>query len=206
MLTSKQLKIFSTFAWNPYKEYSYRELKESVKEKSNSVVQNAVSAFLKEKLILDKKIGTTKLYKANHDNNKIYDYFSLSIEKQLPKLVRLTLRIIKEEVEKCGYFYSIVIFGSYANKTQKKDSDLDIAVFIQEEKDRKDFEIALRSAERLALPKLDLHTITKSEFLEMLTNDEENLGKEIARKHLIIHNPNIFYSMIKEGIKHGFKL
>jgi hypothetical protein len=48
--------------------------------------------------------------------------------------------------------------------------------------------------------------IAKDEFLEMLKVDYENLGKEIARKHSIVHNPAIFYSLIKEGVKHGFKL
>ena len=57
-----------------------------------------------------------------------------------------------------------------------------------------------------SLIKLDGHVITKDEFLEMLRVDYENLGKEIVRKHLVIHNPVIFYSLIKEGIKNGFKL
>ena len=206
MLTNKQLRIFSIYAWNPYKEYSYSELKESVKEKSNSVVQNAVSSFLKEGLILDKRIGTTKLYKINHENKKVYDYFSLGIQEKLSKPVKLSIERIRDELDKQGYFYSIVIFGSYANKTQKKDSDLDIAVIIQRKRDVKKFERALKSAKIKSLLNLDAHVITKKEFLEMLTNDEENLGKELARKHLTVHNPNIFYSIIKEGMKHGFKL
>ncbi|MFH1455394.1 MAG: nucleotidyltransferase domain-containing protein [archaeon] len=206
MITNKQLRIFSIFAWNPYKEYSFRGLKEAVKENSNSIIQNAVASFLKEDLIICKKIGTTKLYKVNHENKKVYDYFSLAIQEELPKLVRLSIKRIRDELDKQSYFYSIVIFGSYANRTQQKDSDLDIAIFIQEEKDQKKFERALKSAEIKSLLDLDPHAITKAEFLEMLTNDEQNLGKEIARNHLIIHNPNIFYSMIKEGLKHGFKL
>ena len=43
-------------------------------------------------------------------------------------------------------------------------------------------------------------------FLEMLKVDAENLGKQIARKHLIIHNPLIFYSLLKEGMKNGFRI
>ena len=60
--------------------------------------------------------------------------------------------------------------------------------------------------ETKSLLKIDGHVITKDEFLEMLNVDYENLGKEIARKHLIVHNPAIFYSMLNDGIKHGFKL
>ena len=32
----------------------------------------------------------------------------------------------------------------------------------------------------------------------MLNDDEENLGKQIARKHLAVHNHQIFYDLIKE--------
>jgi hypothetical protein len=41
-------------------------------------------------------------------------------------------------------------------------------------------------------------------MIEMLTNDEENLGKQIARKHLAVHNHQIFYDIVKEGVKRGF--
>ena len=40
----------------------------------------------------------------------------------------------------------------------------------------------------------------------MLINDEENLGKQIARKHLALNNNQIFYKIIKEGIRHGFTI
>lgn len=206
MLTNKQLRIFSIFAWNSYNEYSFRELKEAVKENSNSIIQSAVSSFLKEELITSKNIGTTKLYGINQENRKVYDYFSLAIQEELPKPVILSIKRVRDELDKQSYFYSIVIFGSYADKTQKKDSDLDVAVFIEKKDNAKDFERALKSAETKSLLGIDAHVITKDDFLEMLLNTEENLGKEIARKHLIIHNPNIFYSIIKEGLQHGFKL
>ena len=83
---------------------------------------------------------------------------------------------------------------------------MDVAVFIEQEDKRKIVEAVFKSMEIKSLIKIHGHAITKDEFLEMLKVDYENLGKEIARKHLIIHNPAIFYSLIKEGEKHGFKL
>jgi len=40
----------------------------------------------------------------------------------------------------------------------------------------------------------------------MLTNNEETLGKEIARKHLVAYNHKIFYDIINQGMKHGFRV
>lgn len=64
MLTSKQISIFSVFIQNPFKEYSFGEIKEYSNEKSNSVTQNAVKAFLSENMVSE-KIGTSKLYSVN---------------------------------------------------------------------------------------------------------------------------------------------
>jgi hypothetical protein len=43
-------------------------------------------------------------------------------------------------------------------------------------------------------------------MLQMLKDKHENLGKQIAYKHIAVQNPEIFYSMIKEGIEDGFKV
>jgi predicted nucleotidyltransferase len=206
MLTKKQLKIFSLFQRNTFKEYTYKEIKEKVGEKSNSVVQNAIKAFLKEDLIKERAIGTSKLYLINHNNERVYLYFEAYTKENLPKLALKALKTLKEELDKQTIFYSIVVFGSYALGEQKKDSDLDVAVIIEQEEKRKIIEAVFKSVELKSIQKIHGHVITKEEFLEMLRVDYENLGKEIARKHLIIQNPNIFYSILKEGIKHGFKL
>lgn len=206
MLTNKQLKIFGIFKENTFKEYSFKELKESLKEKSNSVMQNAIKKFLKEGLILERKIGTSKLYKINHGNDKVYSYFDIITKESLSKLVKKSICIIKQELDSHTYFYSIVIFGSYAINRQKEKSDFDIVVFIEKDDQKKIVQAALNSAENKSILRLDGHIILKDEFLEMLKADYENLGKEIARRHLVVHNSQIFYSILKEGVKNGFKI
>ena len=206
MLTKKQLKIFNIFQKNEFEEITWKQVKEMSKENSNSIIQNAIKAFLKEELIIEKKIGTSKLYSVNHKNNKVYIYFENYNKENLSKQVLNSVKELEDSLEKYTPFYSIVIFGSYASGEQKKDSDLDIAVFIEQEDKRKIFEAVFKSMELKSLIKMDGHIITKDEFLEMLKVEYENLSKEIARKHLIVHNPNIFYSLIKKGLKDEFKL
>jgi len=206
MLTKKQLKILNTFQKNKFKELTWKQVKELSKENSSSVIQDAIKAFLNEELITEEKIGTSKLYAVNHKNNKVYTYFETYNKENLPKQVLKSIKELEDSLDKHTSFYSIVIFGSFASGEQKKDSDLDIAVFIEQEDKRKIVEAVFKSMETKSLLKIDGQVITKDEFLEMLKVDYENLGKEIAKKHLIIHNPIIFYSLIKEGIKNGFKL
>ena len=206
MLTKKQLKILNTFQKNKFKELTWKQVKELSKENSSSVIQYAIKAFLNEELISEEKIGTSKLYAVNHKNNQVYIYFETYNKENLPKQVLKSIKELEDSLDKHTSFYSIVIFGSFASGEQKKDSDLDIAVFIEQEDKRKIVEAVFKSMEIKSILKIHGNIITKDEFLEMLKVDYENLGKEIARKHLIIHNPAIFYSLIKEGIKHGFKL
>jgi len=206
MLTKKQVEILNIFARKEFREYSFKEIKEISKENSTSIIQNAIKAFLAEKLINEKVVGTSKLYSINHKNDRVYCYFELYIKENLPKQVKYSLDLIKESLDKHTQFYSLVIFGSYASNEQNKSSDLDIAVFINKEEDKKIVEASLKSSELKSFLKIHGHAIAKAEFLEMLKVDAENLGKQIARKHLIIHNPHIFYSLLKEGMRNGFRI
>lgn len=206
MITKKQLLIFRIFMNNLFKECTFNEIKKYSKEKSNSFLQNALKTFMKEGIIKERKINNSKLYFLNHDNEIIYSYFDLITQKNLLKQIKDSINILENELNKHTFFYSMVVFGSYASNEQKKNSDLDIAIFIEEESKRKIVEAVINSVKNKSLLNIDGHVITKNEFLEMLRDEKANLGKEIARKHLIISNPKIFYSMLKKGVKNGFKL
>jgi predicted nucleotidyltransferase len=206
MLTKKQIKLFGLFSKSPFKEYTFKEFREMSNQKSVSLVQNSIKAFIKEDLLKESSIGTSKVYNLNHNNKRVYSYFDLAIKDSLLKNVKYSIDLLQEALEKHTFFYSIVIFGSYAVGEQKKDSDLDIAVFIEKEEQRKIVEASIKSIQLTSFLKVDGHVITSEEFFQMLKIESENLGKQIARKHLIIHNPSIFYSLLKEGIKNGFKI
>ena len=204
MLTEKQLKIFGLLGKNTFKDHTFKELKASSKEKSHSVLQNAIKRFLKEELITERKIGTSKLYTINHDNEKVHNYLGLHNQDTLSKPVQTSIKHVREALDKEEAFYSLVIFGSYAEESFTKKSDLDLAVFIPDETQKKKIEIALNSASNKTLVDIDYHVITVGELQEMLKADYENLGKQIARKNLPIYNLSIFYRLIIRGIQNGF--
>ena len=205
MLTESQLKIFEPLTRNMLKEYSIKEIKEGCGEKSNNALALALKKFKEEDIVKERRVGRSLLYTLNTDNELIFNYIQLINVKKLPKVVLRAIQRIKEEVERHTSFFSIVIFGSYAIGKQTKDSDLDVAVFIEKDKNRKNIELALRSSELKTPLKIHGHVISKDELLEMLKIYEENLGKQIARKHLSICNSHIFYSLLKKGIKNGFR-
>ena len=204
VLTEKQLEIFSVFVKQPFAELTRKQIKNEANEKSNNALSLAISQFRKENIIIEKKVGKSGLLKLNLRNDLSFFYIALANEKRIPKTAKETIERIKEEIERITPFYSLAIFGSYAISNQKQSSDLDIAIFIEDKKDIKKIEAAINSAKLKSLVEIDSHVITKSEFSEMLVNNEENLGKQIARKHLAVYNHSIFYDLVRDGVKHGF--
>ena len=205
MITKKQLKIFEVFAKKPFGEFTRKQIKKEAKERSNNALALAINLLKKEEVIIEKKIGNSGLLMLNLNNDLTYIYLSLCNYERIPPIVKQSLKRIKEEIDNIIQFYSLVIFGSYAIYQQKSNSDLDIAIFINNE-EKKPIIASINSAKLKTHLDMDIHIITKAEMIEMLTNDEENLGKQIARKHLSVYNIQIFYELIKEGMKHGFRI
>ena len=205
MLTPKQIKIFEAFLRKPYKELTYKEVKDYSKEKSNSIIQKAMGKFLAEELIKKRGVGNIILYNVNLENSVVFSYFDILIKEKMSNLVKNSLMIVKEELSNIE-FISLVIFGSYVEGKQKEKSDLDIAIFVNSVDDKNNCELSMKSAELKSILQLDVHVITKEDMLQMLKDKHENLGKQIAYKHLTIQNPIIFYSILAEGINNGFKI
>ena len=67
---------------------------------------------------------------------------------RLDKNIKTTIQIIKDELDKITYYYSLIIFGSYAIQENKKTSDLDIAVFIENKDKLTQLEAAFNSAKQ----------------------------------------------------------
>lgn len=206
MITKKQLKIFEVFAKKPFLEFTRKEIKNESKEKSNNALALAINLLKKEEVLIERKIGKSGLLNLNLENDLTFYYLALCNNYRISNEVKITLETIKKEISEETPFYSIVIFGSYAVKEQKKESDLDVSVFIDNENMSKKIEALANSAKLRCMLEIDIHIIPKSEMVEMLTNKEENLGKQIARKHIAVYNHRIFYEIVKEGLRHGFRI
>ena len=206
MITKKQLKILEVFAKKPFAEYARKEIKKESKEKSNNALALAINSLKKEVVLIEKKIGKSGILALNLDNDITFYYLDLCNDFRIPHLADISLETLKKEIGEETPFFSIIIFGSYAVGEQEKGSDLDIAIFVESEDNRKKIESLANSAKLKSALEMDIHVIPKGEMIEMLTSKEENLGKQIARKHLAVYNHRIFYEIVKEGMRHGFRI
>jgi predicted nucleotidyltransferase len=188
MLTSKELKTLEPFLEDINRECTFRELKGQAK--SNNATQRSIRKFLDRGLLTERKVGNLKLYRLGQP---AFIWLELYMNENLQKPVQLSMNILRRELVRTGSFFSIIIFGSYANSTQKKDSDLDVAVIVPQDND--DIRVAVGTASRRSILKLHPHIISEKDFRSMLSADYPNLVKEIRKNNRPTYNAEAFYML-----------
>ncbi|MFH1710744.1 MAG: nucleotidyltransferase domain-containing protein [Nanoarchaeota archaeon] len=199
MLTGKQLAILEVFRKNLGKKLSFNEIKKQAGINSNDFIQRVLSSCIEEEILTTESIGRNILYKIKLTPRTL-SYFSI-IPFTVYHLPEKTLNEIHQEVSKETSFFSLIIFGSFAKKQETKKSDIDIAIILENEKKTNQIEARVESLKLKSLLQLDIHLISSKDFKEMLNSEKENLGKEIARNHLVYSNPGIFYKIIEKWIQ-----
>lgn len=167
-------------------------------------VFNALKLLAKNHLLNQKRKGNINLYSLNLSNPllihtlqfleaiSIYDFPHLDIISETTSKIPLST-------------YCLLVFGSYAENKYTKKSDLDICFLIENNIIEKKIKPYFNDIKLAGNINIDEHYVTFSDFIKMLLMDEENLGKQIFRNHKIFFSPDIYYKLIKEAYKNGFK-
>ncbi len=92
-------------------------------------------------------------------------------------------------------FYILALFGSYADKTNKKNSDIDLCLIADYP------EINKEANAILSVTPLHVHLqeFTSKDFLMMLKRKELNVGNEIVRNNVILHGIEGFYELVNNA-------
>ncbi len=200
MLTKNQVKILKVFKTDIFKELTFKEIKQKSKQKSNNIPLIALKEFKELNLVESKKTADVTTYTLNLSNNLTLAYLNLINEidvlnnKTIPKKI---MQELQDRITKHTGFFTLLIFGSYAKETQTKKSDLDIAVIVDNEETKKEITPFIETIKRRELIKIDYYVFTEKEFLEMLNNEEQNVGKEIYRANLIYYGLIEYYILLK---------
>lgn len=206
MITRQQLKVFNLFRNGILKEWTFKGIKKALKESSNNKLQTSLKHFEKEGLIKLKRVGKTNLYSLNLKNNKTFEYLSICFLEFCPNNIPIeVLYKVQEAVIKTTDLFSLLVFGSFSKGEATKNSDIDVAVIVENEETKKQIVPSLESVRRRELTDIHCNVFTNDEFLEMLLIEQENVGKEIFRNHFIFYNPISFYKMVMKGVEHGFR-
>jgi predicted nucleotidyltransferase len=192
MLTDKQLVLFGIFARQPLQMHTRGEIMTN----SNNMRNALVMRLKQEGVLTEQSVGRTGLLALNMESDSTHHYIAMANLNALPAEARRALTNIRDQVSKVTPFHAIVVFGSFAAGKQTRASDLDVAIIV--EKDRTAVEAACHEAQLKTVLQLDFQVIGRKELKEMLAAPP-NVGTEIARSHLAIYNPRIFYDIIMEA-------
>lgn len=203
MLT-KEWKIIEVFERKPWEKYTFKQVKKISKNKSDNYVHSVLKKFTKLGVLSADKYGNSIVYSLAHSLNAIKIISFISEYKG--SLLRIPHKLIKELMEVIPTsFFSCIITGSYAEQKQTKESDIDIVILCDNSKNLKEILVPLKNKGELSMPHVHPYVFTEGQFYEMLINKEENYGKEVARKHIIVCGAESFYRILFQAVERGFK-
>ena len=203
MLTKEEIKIIGLFRKDLLKDYTIMEIQKMIDKQSYNWVFQAVKKLESLKIIKIERKGHSNLCSLNLNSNLALIYLAL-LEEFAVKSKKLPTDHISELLDSIPLtYFTFIVAGSFAAGTATKKSD---AVLIVEDGiNTKKILAVLKNKGELMVPEVHPYVFTRSEFLQMLLNDEENYGKMIYRKRLIVFGAENYYLIIKEAFKNGFK-
>ena len=151
-----------------------------------------VKSLSKKNIINENKKGKSILISLDFEHYKD-DLSIIEIERKKDIINRYSiLKILDKDLEKIKYNQFIcILFGSYANKTVKKDSDVDLLFVVPEEYKYDKFEKNIKST--INIPHADIHITTEQGLIEMWnTPSKLNVGNELLKKHAILRGIEAF--------------
>lgn len=204
-MLNKEHHLLVPFLNLPWRKYTFKEIKKISKKSSESYTYNTLQKFVKEKILSTEKAGNVTLYFLHLSSPKTQAYAGFLAEHLAWNKSNLPFKNIQKITSKIPtYFYILFITGSYVKNTQKITSDLDLVLIIDDTQDEKKIYAQIRFDCEMSLPPIHLYVFKKSEFIEMLLNNQPNYGKEIVKNNLILHGAEVYYNILQEVIGHGF--
>lgn len=187
------VKVLKFFAENKEKAFSIRQASKLLKM-SYKLVHEQIIKLEKTNHIKTKFMGRAKACNFTYK----YDYLTVNVEEERKKElfknknIKLIYKRIKE-IKKP--FFILLVFGSFADKTNKKNSDIDLCLITNNKKINKSVN------EVLSITPIGVHLneFTSDEFMSMLSTTKENVAHEIKNNNIILYGIENFYEMINNA-------
>lgn len=203
-MLKKEYTILQPFAKEAWKKFTFKEIKKLAHNKSNNYVHTTLKRLVALGTLQQQRIGNNIVYsltKKIHSLNSIgfITEYDANSAKHLPHTnIQKLINKLKTA------FYIFIVTGSYAKAKQKDTSDLDIVIICDNKQAPNALLAQIKLESELMIPEVHPYIFTQEQFYQMLTTQQENYGKEIARNNLIITGAATYYTILLDAIEHGF--
>lgn len=191
--TNNKLKILSLYLSNYFGQYHTREMAQLLK-KSHVTLLPHLNALGKEKILIAKIVGKNKVYSLNLDHILTKNFIIISelVESVLFQEQIFLIKKLNTEISKFNLLGTLILFGSYAKKTFKEDSDIDLFYL----GDLKETEITrIKAIGKTYGKTINLKTATIKDFENGLRK-KDALIIEILKYHVILQNSDQFINTL----------
>src|SRR3989344_1835317 len=204
MISNEKIKLLEVWRTNPFRKLAIVEIMKETKKKTKTWVFNALKLLVNNNILISTRKANLDIYSLNLENPlslQFLQYLEAQNNLNFPQI-----KVISEIIEKIPIKnYSIIVFGSYAENKQTKSSDLDLCLLIDNKETEKKIKPYINEIKLNYIIKIDEYYITFEDFKKMLLREEENLAKQIFIKSRLFYNSEIYYQLLKEAYKHGFR-
>jgi predicted nucleotidyltransferase len=188
-----KLEIINLFRGNYFGQFHVREMAKLIGKSHVSLLPH-LKEFEKNKLLLSKQVGRSKVYFINFDNNQLREFLSLSEKKKTLSLINEEFLIKKlyDDFLNLNLNGCLILFGSYASGNSTKGSDIDLLYIgsIKESERKKIIDFGKTYKKEIHLVAMAL-----KQFKEQLFK-QGALIKEIVKNHVILYNHDIFINEV----------
>ena len=171
------------------KEYTIRELSLLIKS-DYKITHTAVKSLIRKNILEQRKAGNSFQVKLLLNFSK--EIFEAEKERTEEIFKNKNIKIIQEKLNSLPFQFIALLFGSYAKEKTEKNSDIDLMIISEKNKENE-------ISRTLSLFPLNIHLtyLDYDEFLNMTKTKEFNVVSEAIKNHIIITGVEDYYRLIK---------
>lgn len=193
-MKSKDVEIIKVLIENKYADLSINQIAKLLK-KDYKNVHNMVTRLSKLQIIKLQSFG--KSYKVSLSFKMHPLIFEAEYLRKNELLKNKDIAVMLDSFRKMkSEFYILLLFGSYAKKTQIKHSDIDLMFIVPDTEEEKMEKEVQRIANTLPL-NLHINIFRESDFKAMKNSKENTVGSEAIKNNIILHGIESYYEIIR---------
>lgn len=191
--TKTEIAVLKTFVSKIKESFTIREIAKKARQ-NYSIVYSAVQNLYKNNFLIKDKHKNFLLNTKNYQNLVYIE--QLRAEEFLVKHKDIEL-FVNEVIKKLeAGFFSLLLFGSYAEGKQTEKSDIDILIIIENSKDTEKIEEHIQNLSE-KYGNFHCNVISKESVKEMAAQkDKLNAINETLNKHIIFFGAEDYYRLI----------